>query len=235
MKPLSVIRYLITPGSENCATVTIPCAYAPVASDQAFWNGLDWSRLSRTLGVPVFLSNQPSMWYMWHVAWLGICHSFYILILVVTSLLYVQYPSDPYVLFLEPRFCFISYVQPLCFPTVHLLCTIFIFCFLFQVMHSNHSSISMHVIFLLVLQYGNQLGQASTSNLSDLLTSLQPSTSLWPSEIEEPYWCRGTPYKLKLILFPTPTSLTLDVASLPILTFPRLQPSSHNPGCGPWS
>ena len=24
-------------------------------------------------------------------------------------------------------------------------------------MHSNHSSISMHVIFLLVLQYGNQL------------------------------------------------------------------------------
>ena len=61
-------------------------------------------------------------------------------------------PSDPYVLFLEPRFCFISYVRPL-----HLLCIIFIFCFLFSVMHSNHSSISMHVIFLLVLQYRNQL------------------------------------------------------------------------------
>ena len=37
-------------------------------------------------------------------------------------------PSDPFVLFLEPRFCFISYVRPLCFPAVHLLCTIFIFC-----------------------------------------------------------------------------------------------------------
>ena len=77
-------------------------------------------------------------------------------------------PSDPYVLFLEPRFCFISYVQPLCFPTVHLLCTIFIFCFLFQVMHSNHSSISKHVIFLLVLQYRNQLGQASTAILTSV-------------------------------------------------------------------
>ena len=55
--------------------------------------------------------------------------------------------SDPYVLFLEPHFCFISYVRPLCFSVVHLLCTIFIFCFPFQVTHSNHSSISMHVIF----------------------------------------------------------------------------------------
>ena len=68
---------------------------------------------------------------------------------------------------------------------ITLLCTIFIFCFPFQVMHSNHSSISMHVIFLLVLQYRNQLGQASTSILSDLLTLLQPSTSLQPSKIEE--------------------------------------------------
>ena len=89
-------------------------------------------------------------------------------------------PSNPYVLFLEPRFCFITYVQPLCFSIVHLLCTIFIFCFPFQVTHSNHSSISMHVIFLLVLQYGNQLGQASTSILSDLLNSLRLSTSLRP-------------------------------------------------------
>ena len=89
-------------------------------------------------------------------------------------------PSDPYILFLEPHFCFISYVWPLCFPAVHLLCTIFIFCFLFQVTHSNHSSISMHVIFLLVLQYRHQLGQASTSILSDLLISLRPSTSFQP-------------------------------------------------------
>ena len=83
-------------------------------------------------------------------------------------------PSDPYVLFLEPHFCFISYVQPLCFSAVHLLCTIFIFCFPFQVMHSNHSSISMHVIFLLVLQYRNQLRLLLSDPRSDLLTSLQP-------------------------------------------------------------
>ena len=144
-------------------------------------------------------------------------------------------PSDPYVLFLDPRFCFISYVWPLCFPTVHLLCTIFIFCFLFQVMHSIHSNISKHVIFLLVLQYGNQLGQASTSILSDLLTSLWPSTLLWPSEIEERNWCRGTAHKLKLILFLTPTSPMLDVVSFPIMTSPRLQPSLHNPSCRPQS
>ena len=76
-------------------------------------------------------------------------------------------PSDPYVLFLEPRFCFISYVWPLCFSAVHLLCTIFIFCFPFQVMHSNHSSISMHIIFLLVLEYGNQLRLLSSDPCSD--------------------------------------------------------------------
>ena len=84
-------------------------------------------------------------------------------------------PSDPHVLFLEPRFCFISYVQPLCFSAVHLLCTILIFCFPFQVMHSNHSSISMHVIFLLVLQYGDQLRLLLSDPRSDLLTSLRPS------------------------------------------------------------
>ena len=44
--------------------VTIPHAYAPAASDRAFWNGLDWSRLSRTLRAPIFLSDQPSMQYM---------------------------------------------------------------------------------------------------------------------------------------------------------------------------
>ena len=121
-------------------------------------------------------------------------------------------PSDPHILFLEPRFCFISYVRPLCFSAVHLLCTIFIFCFLFQVMHSNHSSISMHVIFLLVLQYGNQLRLLLSDPRSNLLTSLRPS------EIEESYWCRGAAHKLKPILFPTPTSLTLDMASLLILT-----------------
>ena len=82
--------------------------------------------------------------------------------------------SDPYVLFLEPRFCFISYVQPLCFPAVHLLCTIFIFCFPFQVMHSNHSSISMHVIFLLVLQYGNQLRLLLSDPGSDLYLASTP-------------------------------------------------------------
>ena len=91
-------------------------------------------------------------------------------------------PSNPYILFLEPHFCFISYVWPLCFLAVHLLCTIFNFCFLFQVMHSNHSSISKHVIFLLVLQYGNQLGQASTSIL----------TSVWPSNLTLTLWNRGT-------------------------------------------
>ena len=143
--------------------------------------------------------------------------------------------SDPYVLFLEPRFCFISYVRPLCFPAVHLLCTIFISCFPFQVMHAIHSSISKHVIFLLVLQYGNQLRQASTSILSDLLTSLWPSTSLRPSKIEEPYWCRGTAHKLKPILYLTPTSPTLDMASFPIPTFPQLQPSLCNPSCRPRS
>ena len=95
-------------------------------------------------------------------------------------------PFGPYILFLEPHFCFISYARPLCLPAVHLLCTIFIFCFPFPVIHSNHSSISMHVICLLVLQYRNQLGQASTSILSDLLTLLQPSTLLQSSEIEEP-------------------------------------------------
>ena len=77
-------------------------------------------------------------------------------------------PSDPFVLFSEPRFCFISYVRPLCFPTVHLLCTIFIFRLPFQVMHSNHSSISMYVIFLLVLQYGNQLRLLLSDPRSDL-------------------------------------------------------------------
>ena len=39
-------------------------------------------------------------------------------------------------------------------------------------------------------------------------------------EIEESYWCRGAAHKLKPILFPTPTSLMLDVASLLILTSP---------------
>ena len=79
-------------------------------------------------------------------------------------------PSDPFVLFLEPRFCFISYVRPLCFPTVHLLCTIFIFC-----LPSNHSSISMHLIFLLVLQYGNQLRVL----LSDPGSDLRPRSNLY--------------------------------------------------------
>ena len=196
--------------------VTIPRAYAPVASDRAFWNGLDWSRFSGTLGAPTFLSDWPSTRYMWHVPWLGIRHSFYILVLVITSL----FPSDPYVLFLEPHFCFISYVQPLCFPAVHLLCTIFIFCFLFQAMHSNHSSISMHVIFLLVLQYGNQLRLLQLLILAPTLYLAPTFTLLWPSEIEESYWCRGAAHKLKPILFPTPTSPTLDVASLLITTSP---------------
>ena len=109
----------------------------------------------------------------------GMCHGLAYIILLYPCLghnlaFICSVPSDPYVLFLEPHFYFISYVQPLCFPAVHLLCTIFIFCFLFQVMHSNHSSISKHVIFLLVLQYGNQLGQLLLlfSHLSDLLTSL---------------------------------------------------------------
>ena len=58
-------------------TVTILHTYAPAALDRAFWNGLDWSRLFRTLGAPIFLSDRPSMRYMWHVPWLGIRHSFY--------------------------------------------------------------------------------------------------------------------------------------------------------------
>ena len=71
--------------------VTIPRAYAPAASDRAFWIGLDWSRMSGTLGAPTFLSDGPSTRYMWHVSRLGIHHSFYILVLVITSLLYVQF------------------------------------------------------------------------------------------------------------------------------------------------
>ena len=46
----------------------------------------------------------------------------------------------------------------------------------------NHSSISMHVIFLLVLQYGNQL------RLLHLLILAPTFTLLWPSEIEELFW-----------------------------------------------
>ena len=44
--------------------VTIPRAYAPAATDRAFWIGLDWSRMSGTLGAPTFLSDRPSMRYM---------------------------------------------------------------------------------------------------------------------------------------------------------------------------
>ena len=44
--------------------VTMLCAYAPAASDRAFWNSLDWSRLSGTLGAPIFLSDRPSTRYM---------------------------------------------------------------------------------------------------------------------------------------------------------------------------
>ena len=72
----------------------------------------------------------------------------------------------------------------------------------------------MHVIFLLVLQYGNQL------RLLQLLILALTFTSLRPSEIEESYWCRGAAHKLKPILFPTPTSPTLDVVSLLITTSP---------------
>ena len=61
---------------ENRDTVMIQRAYAPAASDQAFWNGLDWSRLSGTLRAPIFLSDRPSMRYMWQVSRLGIRHSF---------------------------------------------------------------------------------------------------------------------------------------------------------------
>ena len=51
-------------GIRMASSVTIPCAYALAASGRAFWNGLDWSRLSRTLGAPIFLSDRPSTRYM---------------------------------------------------------------------------------------------------------------------------------------------------------------------------
>ena len=102
-----------------------------MASDWAFWNSLDWSRLSGTLRAPMFLFDQPSMWYRWHTSFFLYPHFGHNLTFIFSD------PSNPYVLFLEPHFCVISYVWPLCFPAVHLLCTIFIFCFPFQVMHSN--------------------------------------------------------------------------------------------------
>ena len=141
----------------------IPCAYAPAASDRAFWNGLDWSRLSGTLGVPtVFV--QPTFHAVYVTCAMAWHTSFFLYPHFGRNLAFVcSVPSDPHVLFLEPRFCFISYVRPLCFSAVHLLCTIFIFCFLFQV---------MHVIFLLVLQYGNQLRLLPSDPRSNLLTSL---------------------------------------------------------------
>ena len=60
----------------------------------------------------------------------------------------------------------------------------------FQVMHSNHSSISTHVIFLLVLQYGNQLRLLLSDPGSDLYSGsdLYPGSDLYlasPPEIEE--------------------------------------------------
>ena len=93
-------------------------------------------------------------------------------------------PSDPFVLFLEPRFCFISYVRPLCFPAVHLLCTIFIFCLPFQVMHSNHSSISMHKFSYWF--FSTEINLDFYSLILALTFVLAPTfTSLRLSEIEE--------------------------------------------------
>ena len=55
---------LVDMGSVLKEYVTIPRAYAPAASDRAFWIGLDWSRMSGTLGAPIFLSDRPSTRYM---------------------------------------------------------------------------------------------------------------------------------------------------------------------------
>ena len=148
---------------------------------------LDWSglvqnvrdpRSAHLLVWPTFHAVYVTCVKAWHTSFFLYPHFGHNLAFVCSI------PSNPYVLFLEPCFCFISYVQPLCFSAVHLLCTIFIFCFPFQVMHSNHSSISMHVIFLLVPQYGNQLRLLSSDPCSDPYPCSDP-TSLRPSEIEE--------------------------------------------------
>ena len=104
--------------------VTIPRAYAPVASDRAFWNGLDLVQIVRDprsthLFVrPTFHVVYVACAMAWHTS------LFYILVLVTTLLLYVQIHltlmfyfqnltfvlflmSDPYA-FLQYTYCVLS-------------------------------------------------------------------------------------------------------------------------------
>ena len=89
----------------------IPRTYAPAASDRAFWNSLDWSRLSGTLRAPTlfvrltFHAVYVTCAMAWHT-------SFFLYPRFGRNLVFVcSVPSDPHILFLEPRFCFISYVR----------------------------------------------------------------------------------------------------------------------------
>ena len=102
-----------------------------------------WDPRSAHLFVrPTFHAVYVTCVKAWHTSF------FYILVLVITSLLYVQF--HPTLSFYFQNLAFVLFLMSdhYVFPAVHLLCTIFIFCLPFQVMHSNHSSISMHVIFL---------------------------------------------------------------------------------------
>ena len=80
---------------------------------------LEWSGLVQTFRDPrsAHLFVRPTFHVVYEACAMAWHTSFFLYPHLGHNLAFIcSNPSDPYVLFLEPRFCFISYVRPLCFP-----------------------------------------------------------------------------------------------------------------------
>ena len=100
---------------------------------ELLWTVLDGSRSSGTLGAPILLFARHSTRYIWHVLHPDILHFYYILVYGNNLIFVCSFPPNPYVLFSEPRFCFIRCAQPLQYT----FCVLLTYCFPLLVMHSS--------------------------------------------------------------------------------------------------